>query len=130
MEQQFMHKVQRSSDSVWSLPAHTSTTLSIGPGPRVLQVCEGRLWLTTAGSARAASMDVWLLPGDSVELPAGLSVVMEAWPSARFQLLVPPASCRTAWRGPGVLSRAAAWIAHQLRGRGAAVLQPNGPCAP
>lgn len=79
----------------------------------MLQVCEGRLWLTTSGTAHRASMDVWLVPGDSVALPAGLTVVMEAWPSARFQLLVPPAACRVARRKPDVVARAAAWIARK-----------------
>jgi hypothetical protein len=110
MEQQLMRELQRSSDSVWSLPTRASTTLRIGPGPRVLRVCEGRLWLTTSGTAREASIDVWLMPGDSVELADGLSVVMEGWPGARFQLLVPPAACRTAWHAPMVLARAAAWL--------------------
>ena len=126
MNQEFMRKVQRSSDSVWSLPAHESITLRVGPGPRVVQVCEGRLWLTSAGTADEASMDVWLLPGDSLELPAGLAVVMEAWPSARFQLLVPPQACRSAHRTRSIPARIAVWFAHQLEGHVGLVPQPNG----
>jgi len=90
MNLEFMRKVQRSGDAVWALPKGTSTTLKVGPGARVIQVCQGRLWLTSPGNEREASIDVWLTPGDSLELPAGLSVVMEAWPSASFRLLVPP----------------------------------------
>ena len=90
MNVEFMRKVQRSGDAVWALPKGTSTTLKVGPGARVIQVCQGRLWLTSPGNDREPSIDVWLTPGDSLELPAGLSVVMEAWPSASFRLLVPP----------------------------------------
>ncbi len=113
MEQQLMRGLQRSSDPVWSLPARASTTLRVGPGSRVLRVCEGRLWLTPSGTAREASIDLWLMPGDSVELAAGLSIVMEGWPSARFQLLVPPAACRAGWHVPGALAHTAAWLANR-----------------
>jgi hypothetical protein len=109
MNAEFMRKVQRSGDAVWALPEGTSTTLRVGPGARVIQVCQGRLWLTSPGNEREASIDVWLVPGDSLELPAGLSVVMEAWPSASFRLLVPP--CRETAPRSSVVSRmvARAW---------------------
>lgn len=123
MEQQFMPKLQRSSNPVWSLPTRASTTLRIGPGSRVLRVCEGRLWLTTSGTARQASIDLWLLPGESAELAAGLSIVMEGWPSARFQLLVPPAACRAGWHAPQALARAAAWLANRTSGTPARAVQ-------
>ena len=51
MNSTLMRKSQRSGDSIWSLPAQSSRTLRVGPGPRVLQVQEGRIWLTTAGTA-------------------------------------------------------------------------------
>jgi hypothetical protein len=123
MAHEFMQEGQRSSGSTWSLPERASTTLEIGPGARVLQLCAGRLWLTTAGTANAAGRDVWLLPGDSVELPAGLSVVLEGWPSARFQLLVPPQACRRGWRSTP-LARAGAWLAARLGAQGGRGLQP------
>ncbi len=126
MNQEFMQKVQRSGDSVWSLPARESITLQVGPGARVVQVREGRLWLTSTGTADEASMDVWLVPGDSLELPAGLAVVMEAWPSARFELLVPPQACRRAGRTRSVLAQVAAWIGRHLDGHAGAALQPSG----
>ena len=110
----FMLEGQRSSDSTWSLPERTSTTLEIGPGRRVLQVCVGRLWLTSAGTASSAARDVWLLAGDSVELPAGLRVVLEGWPSARFQLLVPPQVCRRGGAA-GLATRIGAWLSDRLR---------------
>lgn len=116
MNTEFMRKVQRSGDAVWSLPKGTSTTLKVGPGARVIQVCQGRLWLTSPGSDREASIDVWLTPGDSLELPAGLSVVMEAWPSASFRLLVPP--CFGAGRQASLPGRLAAQV-WRLLDRGA-----------
>ena len=111
MDSELMQKVQRSGDSVWSLLARTSITLRVGPGPRVVQVRQGRLWLTSPATPHAASLDVWLVAGESLELPAGLEVVAEAWPSAEFRLLVPP--CRLpagepSWVGRSV-RRAARW---------------------
>lgn len=120
MAHRFMPEGQRSSDSSWTLPERTSTTLEIGPGARVLHVCAGRLWLTAAGTATSAARDVWLLAGDSVELPAGLAVVLEGWPSARFQLLVPPQACR---RGR---TRIGAWLSQRFRPRMPG-LQPSRP---
>ena len=72
-------------------------TLRVGPVPgraccRSAKAGSGSRRL---GTADEASMDVWLVPGDSLELPDGLAVVIEAWPSARFQLLVPPRACRS-----------------------------------
>ena len=126
MAHEFMQEGQRSSGSTWALPEHAATTLEIGPGARVLQVCAGRLWLTTAGTAREGARDVWLVPGDSVELPAGLSVVLEGWPSARFQLLVPPQACRRGWRS-SLPARVGAWLMDRLRVPGDRALQPSRP---
>ncbi|MEP7058728.1 MAG: DUF2917 domain-containing protein [Caldimonas sp.] len=117
MVAQLMQKLQRSSDSVWSLPNRASTTLRIGPGARVLQVCAGRLWLTASGNADCASLDLWLEPGDGVALAAGLEVVIEAWPSARFQLLVPPTVCRPARQPAARLVRAVEWFADKISTR-------------
>jgi len=121
----FMLEGQRSNDSTWSLPEGTSTALEIGPGARVLQVCAGRLWLTSAGTAISAARDVWLLPGESIELPAGLAVVLEGWPSARFRLLVPPQSCRRR-RTSGHLARIGAWLSDRF-GTGVREFQPGRP---
>jgi hypothetical protein len=118
MNEQLMRKVQRSSDSVWALNEGSSTTLRIGPGSRVMQALAGRLWLTSSGSDKDASLDVWLEAGESIELPDGLEVVLEGWPRARFQLLVPPSACR---RPPAQASRGAgpgAWLWRQLQGLG------------
>jgi hypothetical protein len=56
---------------------------------RLLQACEGRLWVTTEGTAAHAALDVWLMPGETLALEPGTDVVLEGWPSARFRLLVP-----------------------------------------
>src|SRR6185295_6624674 len=86
-------------------------TLVVGPAQRVLKVVEGRLWLTTSGTAEDAALDVWLQPGESVELDAGAEVVMEGWPAARFTLLVPPEACRrTSWAAR-FAAHARAWLA-------------------
>lgn len=124
MDAGFMQKVQRSGDSVWSLPARTSITLRVGPGPRVVQVRRGRLWLTSPGTTREASLDVWLVAGESLELPAGLEVVAEAWPSAEFRLLVPP--CRTPAGGPSLLARSAHRVGRWLQDGGFGGPRPGG----
>jgi hypothetical protein len=103
-----MPSLQRfSTDAVWSLGRGASTTLAVR-APRVLQVCEGRLWLTTAGDAQRGAPDVWLLPGDTLALEPGARAVVEGWPTARFRLLVPPSECQPA---PPLLARARAWLA-------------------
>jgi len=119
-----MHKSQRSEDSIWSLPARASRTLRVGPGPRVLQVQDGRLWLTTSGNADEAATDLWLEAGESVELADGLEVVMEAWPTAHYRLMVPPSACRAGERQRSALTRAAAWLADRI-GHRTPGLSPN-----
>ena len=85
--------------SLWSVSQGEALSLSIGPGPRELSVAEGRLWLTQQGSATTPAQDIWLEPGQSVTLASGSRVVVEAWPQAQFQLLVPPAACpQLQWR--------------------------------
>lgn len=78
-----------SAQALWSLARGEALSLDIGPGPRELSVSEGRLWITQSGSAD----DIWLKPGQSVLLKSGARVVMEGWPAAQFQLLVPPTAC-------------------------------------
>jgi hypothetical protein len=65
-------------------------TLAPAREPRRLRVCSGRLWLTWAGSAE----DHWLHAGQALTLPAGCAVVAEAWPEARFELLLAPQPAR------------------------------------
>ena len=125
MNSTLMRKSQRSGDSIWSLPARASRTLRVGPGARVLQVQEGRLWLTTSGTADEAATDLWLEAGESVELADGLEVVMEAWPAARYQLMVPPSACRAGSPQRSTLTRIAGGLAH-LIGHRTPALAPHG----
>jgi hypothetical protein len=125
MNSTLMRKSQRSSDSIWSLPAGTSTKLHVGPGPRVLRVCEGRLWLTTAGTADDAATDLWLEPGDEVDLASGLEVVMEAWPAARYQLLVPPSACSGRLAETTLAARASRWLESRWQGHRVPTMQPG-----
>lgn len=81
---------QSQQHSLWSVSQGEAISMSIGPGPRELSVSEGRLWLTLRGALDAPAEDHWLEAGESVQLPSGSRVVMEAWPQAAFQLLVPP----------------------------------------
>ncbi|MBK3018779.1 DUF2917 domain-containing protein, partial [Klebsiella pneumoniae] len=60
---------------------------------RELRVLEGRVWVTQRGALDLPSDDYWLEAGDALDLPHGAELVIEAWPQARFQLLVPPQAC-------------------------------------
>ncbi|MFY8118643.1 MAG: DUF2917 domain-containing protein [Roseateles sp.] len=77
------------AQALWTLARGEALSLDIGPGPRELSVSAGRLWLTQSGELE----DVWLSPGQSVLLRSGARVLMEGWPEAQFQLLVPPIAC-------------------------------------
>jgi hypothetical protein len=77
------------AQALWSLARGEALSLDVGPGPRELSVSAGRLWLTQSGELE----DVWLSPGQSVLLRSGARVLLEGWPEAQFQLLVPPIAC-------------------------------------
>lgn len=85
--------------ALWRLDPGQALSFKIGPGARELQVTAGRVWLTEANgqvSAPSAEMqgqlpaDVWLQAGESLRLASGTQVLLEGWPTAQFQLLVPP----------------------------------------
>ncbi len=95
-----------SQQALWILAAGEALSLPIGPGARELGVTEGRLWLTLKGHQDAPAQDIWLSAGDSLHLPAGSHVVVEAWPQAAFQLLVPPQPCRSRRFGAAPAGRA------------------------
>lgn len=80
-------------DGAWDLQAGEAMRLPIGPGQRELRVLEGRVWVTQRGALDLPSDDYWLEAGDALDLPSGAELVIEAWPQARFQLLVPPQAC-------------------------------------
>lgn len=83
--------------AAWPLPAGEALRLDVGPGDRDLQVTQGRLWLTRAGTPETPAEDLWLQAGDTVALASGSEWVIEGWgrdgQDARFQLLVPPRAC-------------------------------------
>ncbi len=93
--------------AAWELPQGQALRLTVGPGPRNLQVLQGRLWLTRQGTAGAAAEDIWLQSGDEMALESGSEWVAEGWPQARFHLLVPPSAC-VRRRAP-VVSASSAW---------------------
>jgi hypothetical protein len=83
--------------TAWELGQGQALSLPIGPGARELRVLEGRVWLTRNGRTDRPAQDVWLGAGEAIILGSGEQVVLESWPSARFQLLVPPLACPEAW---------------------------------
>ena len=112
METQLMRNMQQSdASSVWSVPAGQAITLRIGRGGREFKVREGRAWLTLTArrnSDSALPSDIWVSAGERVYLPAGCRVVIEGWPEARFELLVPPLAASR------VLRRGLRWLARQV----------------
>ena len=106
-----MSQMQFSAPAPWELARGEALSLDIGPGARELSVTEGRVWLTQSGVLE----DLWLSPGQSVLLASGARVVVEGYPAAKFQLLVPPAACRVQRRKASAAPASGAWT-----GRGAA----------
>lgn len=96
--------------STWTLDAGRARRLNIGPGARWLRVCTGRLWITRMQAVAADRQleDVWLQAGDSLAVEAGEVLLVEAWPAARFQLLVPPQACHSTWHA--TLGRVSGWF--------------------
>lgn len=94
MNSQLMKSKQQSTPSaLWALKGGEAMRLGIGPGLREVHVTQGRLWLTSEGTAEAPAGDVWLESGDSIVLGSGSEWVAEGWGETRFQLLVPPQAC-------------------------------------
>jgi len=79
-----------SGPALWQLQAGQAMAFTVGPGPRELLVTAGRVWLTRPAKSGEMPEDIWLEPGSSLRLVSGEEVLLEAWPSAQFQLLVPP----------------------------------------
>ena len=89
-----MNKSQQSVASLtWmqELQRGAAITLPAAPRARRLRVVEGKLWLTLTNPADRShlSSDEWLSRDDVFDLSAGESAVIEAWPSARFEVLAP-----------------------------------------
>lgn len=80
------------AQSVWHLGGGRALTLAGGREPRRLAVARGRVWLTLSGTADEPAQDTWLEAGQTLALAPGQTAVLEGWPAADFELLVPPVS--------------------------------------
>src|SRR4030095_11233266 len=85
-----MKQTQQRSGWKWTLARGMAMRVPATSRLRYLGVVEGRVWLTRSGSDDEAAPDVWLAAGDHAALPAGVDVVVEGWPDARFELLEAP----------------------------------------
>ena len=86
-------RVEHESRAVWQLTPGEVLHLRIRPGARRLEVTDGRVWLTRMPTGVAPEEDIWLGAGDSVELPSGTDILLDAHPHGSFRLLVPPQPC-------------------------------------
>lgn len=80
------------AQSVWHLDGGRAMTLAGGAESRRIAVARGRVWLTLQGTANEPAQDQWLQAGEAVALAPGQTAVLEGWPAADFELLVPPVS--------------------------------------
>ncbi|HEY9105171.1 MAG TPA: DUF2917 domain-containing protein [Roseateles sp.] len=80
------------AQSTWHLDGGRALTLAGAAEARRLAVARGRVWLTLSGTVDAPAEDQWLEAGEAVALAPGQTAVLEGWPAADFELLVPPAS--------------------------------------
>jgi len=85
-----MTQTQQSSEDLWHLGAGEVLRLPVVREDRVLSVVEGRLWLTVEGSDDFPPEDIWLEPGQTVQLGHVRRLVAEASPRASFRVSVPP----------------------------------------
>jgi hypothetical protein len=84
-------------------------TLPAARAERRLRVVEGQAWITRtrrAGDAQPSD-DLWLGPGQTLELPAGSAWVVQAVGELRLRLCEPALSAGAA---PAAWVRAAAWL--------------------
>lgn len=102
------------AQSVWSLVDGRALTLAPLDAPRRLAVARGRVWLTLSGTAEKPAQDQWLEAGQTLALPAGQTAVLEGWPAAEFELLLPPVAADSMPRR-GLLGR---HLGRGLLGRG------------
>lgn len=80
------------AQSVWHLDGGRAMTLAGGAESRRLAVARGRVWLTLSDTPDEPAEDKWLEAGEAVALAPGQTAVLEGWPAADFELLVPPVS--------------------------------------
>jgi hypothetical protein len=84
------------AQSTWHLDGGRALTLTGAAEARRLAVACGRVWLTLSGTADEPAQDHWLEAGQATTLPPGQTAVLEGWPAADFELLVPPTSAPAA----------------------------------
>lgn len=82
-------------DALWRVQDRQPLQLTVAPGGRRVLVTAGRLWLTVDGEHGEPAQDHWLDAGQALSLPGGRHVLMDGWPRAEFELLVPPCSGRS-----------------------------------
>ena len=90
------------AQSTWHLDGGRALTLAGGAEMRRLSVARGRVWLTLSGTPERPAEDCWLEAGQAVALAPGQTAVLEGWPAADFEVLVPPTSAAA---GGGLLGR-------------------------
>ncbi len=113
MSHSSMSKLQQSPNSAhWTLKPGQAITLTIGPGSRWVHVTQGRAWITQGSTGS----DEWLERGDRLWVGSGASLVMEAWPTAQFELLVPPQACAARPTVAELIRRLASHIAQSMSG--------------
>ncbi len=93
------------TNGYWKLGAGRAMSLSPRE-PGTLSIAEGRVWLTVGGTARE-HLNLWgdhvLAAGDTLRLPPGAQVVVEAWdraggPPVRFDWVPQSAPALTRWQ--------------------------------
>ncbi|AKJ27250.1 DUF2917 domain-containing protein [Caldimonas brevitalea] len=110
------HAAPAPGDAVWSLAAGQAMTLKVR-ATTVLKVGSGRVWATGSGRPGHPATDVVLAAGEELRLHADEAIVIEGWPTARFEMmLAAPRLAATARPAPSpsrtsVWSRLSAWWA-------------------
>lgn len=84
------------AQSTWHLDGGRALTLAAGAEARRLAVARGRVWLTLSGTTEQPAEDTWLEAGQAVALAPGQTAVLEGWPAADFEVLVPPTAAGSA----------------------------------
>ncbi|MCM5679326.1 DUF2917 domain-containing protein [Schlegelella sp. S2-27] len=85
----FMPSSQQSSRTAGRVGKGEAVTLRAASAG-LLRVSAGRVWVTPTSTAAHASRDVFLQAGEQLPLAAGQEIVVEGWPSARFELVAVP----------------------------------------
>jgi ferric-dicitrate binding protein FerR (iron transport regulator) len=89
------------AQSTWHLDGGRALTLAAGAEARRLSVARGRVWLTLSGTTEQPAEDTWLEAGQAVALAPGQTAVLEGWPAADFEVLVPPTAGASRAARPG-----------------------------